>query len=129
MDQNSVIKAVPALASAAKTADFTGITVDALKYGALTFVALMGTVTDGTTTLSAEYSDDDATWAAVPASEVIGTPPVLDTAAADDNSVQQFGVVVRHRYYRLAGDVVGATTGLVIGAVAVLGHPVYAPTA
>jgi len=130
MDQSSVIKAVPALASAAKTADFTGITVDARGYDALTFVANTATVTDATTTLGAEYSDDaGSNWAAVPASEIIGTPPVLDTAAADDNSVQQFGVVVRHAHYRLKGTVVGATTGLVIGAVAILGHPRYAPTA
>lgn len=127
MDQNSIIKAVPALASAAKTADFTGISVDTLKYASLTFAALTATVTDGTTTLSAEYSDDNSAWFAVPAAEVIGTPPVYTTDVADDNSVQQFGVVVRHRYYRLAGDVVGASTGLVIGAVAVLGHPIYAP--
>lgn len=129
MDSNSVTKVVPALASAAKTADFTGITVDALEYASLTFAVLTATVTDGTTTVGAEYSDDDSAWTAVPDAEIIGTKPVLDTAAADDDSVNQFGVVVRHRYYRLAGDVVGATTGLVIAGVGILGHPIYAPPA
>lgn len=129
MDMNSVTKAVPALASAAKTADFTGLTVDARGYDALTFAAQTATVTDGATTVGAEYSDDDATWADVPDSEIIGTKPTFGTSAADDNTVKQFGVVVRHRYYRLDAAVVGATTGLVIGAVAILGHPSTAPTA
>lgn len=130
MDQNSVIKAVPALASAAKTADFTGITVDARGFNALTFVANTATVTDGTTTLGAEYSDDaGSNWSAVPAAEIIGTAPTFTTAAADDNAVKQFGVVVRHAHYRMKGTVAGATTGLVIGGVAILGHPSHAPTA
>lgn len=129
MDQNSVIKAVPALASAAKTADFTGLTVDAKGFDSLTFAAQTATVTDGTTTVGAEYSDDGVTFVDVPASEIIGTKPSFTTAAADDNTVKQFGVVVRHRYYRLDATVAGATTGLVIGAVAILGHPQVAPTA
>ncbi len=129
MDQNSVTKVVPALASAAKTADFTGITVDAKGYSALIFALLTATVTDGTTTVSAEYSDNGSDWVDVPDEEVIGTKPVFDTTPAHDNTVKQFGVVVRHRYYRVDGDVVGATTGLVIAGVAVLGHPTYAPPA
>lgn len=129
MDQSSVIKAVPALASAAKTASFTGLTVDARGFNALTFAAQTGTVTDGTTTLGAEYSDDGAVWAAVPAEEIIGTAPSFGTAAADDDTVKQFGVIVRHSRYRVKGTVVGATIGLVIGAVAILGHPSKAPTA
>lgn len=129
MDQNSVIKTVPALASGAKTADFTGVTVDARKYSALTFALLTATVTDGTTTVGAEYSDDGTVWVDVPDDEYIGTRPVLDTAPADDNACHQFGVLVRHPYYRLDGDVVGATTGLVIAGIAILGHPIYAPAA
>ncbi|PZR07072.1 MAG: hypothetical protein DI536_28875 [Archangium gephyra] len=129
MDQHHDIKVVPALASGAKTADFTGISVDARGFNALTFALLTATVTDGTTTVGAEYSDDNATWFDVPDDEYIGSKPVLDTSPADDNACNQFGVIVRHPHYRLDGDVVGATTGLVIAGVAILGRPIYAPAA
>lgn len=129
MDQHHDIKVVPALASGAKTADFTGITVDARKFNALTFALLTAVVTDGTTTISAECSDDNTNWSAVPDDELIGAKPTFGTAPADDSTTKQFGVIVRHPYYRVAGDVVGATTGLVIAGVAILGHPIYAPPA
>lgn len=129
MDTNSISKVVPALASAAKTAAFQGITVDAKGFGALLFALLAGTVTDGSTEVGAEYSDDGATWTDVPAAEIIGTKPTFTTAPADDNAAKQFGVVVRHRYYRLDATVAGASTGLVIGGVAILGSPLYAPPA
>lgn len=129
MDSNSVTKVVPALASAAKTANFTGITVDAKGFASLTFALLTATVTDGTTTVGAEYSDNGSDWVDVPDAEIIGTKPVLDTTPADDNAVNQFGVVVRHRYYRLDAAVAGASTGLVIGGVGILGNPLFAPPA
>lgn len=122
-----MMSVVVALASAAKTADFTGVKVATDGFGELTFAAQTATVTDGTTTLGAEYSDDDgSTWTAVPADELIGSAQ-FTTAAADDNTVKRLGVKVRHAHYRLTGDVVGATTGLVIGAVAILTNPDFAP--
>lgn len=128
MDLNSIIKVVPALASAAKTADFQGLSVDTKGYGSLAFALHTGTVTDGTTTVGAEYSDNNSDWTDVPADEIIGTKPVFDTDAESDAQVKHFGVVVRHRYYRVDGDVVGASTGLVIGGVGILGNPSAAPT-
>lgn len=113
------------LVSQARTASANGSAVDTAERGGcddVLVVVMTGTITDGTHTISVEESADGSTgWAAIPAARIRGTAPVLDTAAADDNSVQTYGAETSLRYVRVVTTVGGATTGGVYGACVICG--------
>jgi hypothetical protein len=117
-------KTVPALLSAAHlNGTANGVTVDKLQagvgdYTSVLFVVQTATITDGTHTFSVQDSDDGSAWAAAAAGDLLGTPPVV--GAANDDVVYDFGYAGPKRYVRLVCVTSGATSGGVIGAVAVL---------
>ena len=119
--KNGSIVVTNVLTSAAVTATTTTATADCKGYDALTFAWMTGTNTDFIGTFSLTYSDDDVTYTAVDAGDVYGGSTAL--VATDDNIVRQFGVVVKKRYYRAVLTKTSATTGTVIGCVAVKGNP------
>lgn len=109
------------------TADTESSTVDTQGHNSLTFIVSSGTITDGAYVTKARYSDNGTDFADVPEDEYVdGT---RSFAATDDNVTKQFGVVVRHRYYRALIDQTGASTGGAFTAHAVLGEPYHAPVA
>lgn len=119
---------VPSISPAGARADGTvnGVAVDCSLGGGVdevVCVVMTGTVTDGTNTFSVEQSPDGSTaWEAVHATQISGTAPVLTTAAADDDSVQEWGITVdpAKPFLRIVSVTTGATTGGIFGACVVL---------
>lgn len=118
-----------ALSPAARTATANGITIDRAEdnsmFQDLLFVIESGTVTDGTHTVTVEESDDGTAWSAVAADKLQDTGPAI--VAADDDKVWGIGYLGLKRYVRIVVTVAGATTGAIIGAIAVLANPRHAP--
>lgn len=125
-DLKSNILAVPSLAPAAQIdATATGAGVDCRGYDSVTALVNTGTVT-GTWTPSLEESDDDSTYTAVAAADLIGEFAAITTA--NDNAVQQVGYRGSARYVRVLYTETATGTAFVAASI-VLGHPHQAPTA
>lgn len=111
------------LAPALQTATDEGSTVDTLGFESVTFAVHIGAWTDGTFVLSAEHSDDDSSWSAVTSAELIGTPPTVEDANGDNDTLA-FGYIGNKRYVRPKVTVTGSpSTGAFIGVDVILGHP------
>lgn len=100
-----------------------GSTIDLLQAGAgdfrtVLFVALSGTLTDGTYTLGVEHSGDVSTWSVAAATD--GAQGSGSFAATDDNAVREVGYAGTKRYCRVKVTAAGVTTGGTLSAVAVL---------
>ncbi len=112
------------------TSAVNGSIIDTLGYNTLEFVVTAGTVTDGTSYTVSLTEGDAANLAggnAVAAGDILGTLPVF--AATDDNVTKRVGYIGAKRYVRLTITPVGATSGGTFSGVALLGHPLVAPTA
>lgn len=125
-DLKSNILAQPSLNPAAEIdATATGTGVDLRGYDSATALVHIGTVT-GTWTPSLEESDDDSTYSAVDAADLIGEFEAVTTA--NDNAVQEVGYRGNARYIRVVLTETATGTAFVAGSI-VLGHPHQAPTA
>jgi hypothetical protein len=78
-----------------------------------------GTVTDGTHAIEVQESDDNTTFTAVAASDLLGSLP--DLTASNDAQVHEVGYIGHKRYLRVVSTVSGATTGGVYGVVVQVG--------
>lgn len=121
-----------ALPYAAHTASANGTTVDLGVFGndfrTVLFLISTGAVTDGTYAFTVEDSDNGSDWVAVDSTRVQGSLPTVDDA--DDNAVFEVGYIVgNQRYVRLVMTEADATTGALLGAVAVLGSASSSPVA
>jgi len=116
------------LAFAARTASVASPTaVDLAGFDGAMIQVITGVITDGTHTIGLEESADNSAWTAVAAADIVGSKPVLDTTAAHDNAVFEFGYIGSKRYIRVPVVVAGTTTGGVYGATVVRGFPRKAP--
>ena len=123
---NCEVSLVPA---AARTATATGSAVGVAGYESVTICVITGTVTDGTGTFSlTECDTSGGTYTAVDSSDIIGTPPVLDTTSTHDNAGFQFGYRGSKAFIKVVCTMAGTTTGQVYAAAVILGHPRNAPT-
>lgn len=112
-DLKSNIKDSMSLAPAARTATANGTGVDISGAGGVEILWVVGAITDGTHTPSIEESDDNSTFAAVAAGDLIGT---LAALAASTN--QKVGYRGTKRYIRAVTTITGSpATGGVYGAV------------
>lgn len=121
-DLKNNISVATTIAPAAYTANTTGGTVDLLGYEAVAIEAIVGTITDGTHSLTVEHSDDGTTWVAVPAGELQGSFVNLTS-----NTNQEVGYIGFKRYIRVNTTVSGATSGGVYAVTVVRGYPKVAP--
>ena len=112
------------LAPAARTASANGSGVDLANFASATVAFVVGTITDGTHTPSVEESDDNSTFTAVAAADLIGT-----LAALASNTNQRVGYRGSKRYLRAVSTVAGATTGGVYAAVVIRGDARKQPVA
>lgn len=112
------------LAPAARTASDNGTGIDLANFASATVAFVVGTITDGTHTPSVEESDDNSTFTAVAAADLIGT-----LAALASNTNQRVGYRGSKRYIRAVSTVAGATTGGVYAAVVIRGDGRKQPTA
>lgn len=95
----------------------------------LEFIIQSGTLTAGTFTPLIEESDnaDLSSSNAVADAHLLGTEAAAAFAAADDNEAKRIGYRGNKRYVRLS-LVSGSSANGVIGATALLGRPMVAPT-
>lgn len=124
-DIHSIVKAVPAIVPAVKTAAGDGSTIDVQGFGSLLFVVNTGAIAgDGDFGVKVQDSANGSDWADAAAVDVQGTIPA--TLAA--TSAYRVGYTGSKRYARLALTKEGGTS-IALGAVAILGHPAVAPVA
>jgi hypothetical protein len=105
-DLKNNISVVTTLTPSAKTASVTGDTADLHFYEAVAIEAIVGTITDGTHSLTIEESTDGVTFSTVSADFLQGSFSNLAS-----NSVQEIGYLGDKRYIRVNATVTGATSG------------------
>ncbi|GGT43393.1 hypothetical protein [Streptomyces purpureus] len=107
----------------------SGVAVDRAVNGGMQDAVVLvstGTVTDGSHAVAIQDSADGSTdWQAVPAAQLLGSPPTL--VEANDDTVYEVGVLSTRRYLRVVAVTTGATTGAIFSAGIVLGRPRFAP--
>lgn len=101
------------LSPAVRTADENGASIDLKDAVGATAIICTGTLTDGTHTFELQESDDNSTFTAVAASDLIGSEPTATAGAtpSDDDTVWKVGYTGGKRYLRVAVTVAGATSG------------------
>jgi len=114
MDIKQTIDVVNSLTPAARTATANGSGVDLSGFHSAEVAFVVGTITDGTHTPSVQESDDNSTFTAVAAADLIGTLAALATGVN-----QRVGYRGTKRYLRAVSTVSGATTGGVYAGVVV----------
>jgi hypothetical protein len=129
---SSTTSASVALNNQAISTDTTtnGNIIDTRGYESVLFVMQSATLTDGTYTPLIQEGDDSglSDAAAVADADLTDTEAGQAFAATDDNATKKIAYVGSKRYVRL--NIVSASTssGGTLGAVAILGHPLSAPT-
>lgn len=143
-DKVSVLKPVVSIVPAVLTADNTEITVDTANWRSATVETIVGAggITFSTTNkveFKLTHSDDDVTYTAVEATDVImpygetlGTGGIIRSLiaakAAADTVAHKVGYIGKKRYLQLLADFSGTHgTGTAIAANIILGDPLHAP--
>lgn len=123
-DINSNVATVSSFVPLLRTATVTGTGVDLAGFRSAMVLIHVGTVTDGTHTLSLEESDDDSTYTAVASTDRSGS----FTAAATAVKTQEVGYLGTKRYIRVKSTVTGSpATGGTYGAIVIKGDPLDLP--
>lgn len=128
------VKAVQSLTLATRTADADGTGVDLAGYESATMLFEFGDSGDtlsGTVKVAgvAYESDDNSTFTAVAAADLIGSLPLVD-APTEDTQIYAVGYRGTKRYLRAGLDFTGThTNGIPCGTTIVKGNPTHAPAA
>ena len=126
-DLYNILNGKPTVNSIIKTAAITGSGVDLAGYEGATIFVNVGTRTDSSFTFVLKESDDNSTYSAVAAGDILGSQPTVSGAS---NAIYQFGYIGSKRYIRAdatfkAG---GASAGASISALIVRGFKRHEPT-
>jgi hypothetical protein len=117
---------VSILPDANRTATVTGSSVDLRGYNSAMVCAYFGVITDGTWTASVEESDNDSTFTAVAAGDLIGS--FTTAGSSTDETIQKVGYRGDARYIRVVvTETTASSTGAEFAAFVVKGHPNQAP--
>lgn len=107
--------------------------IDRRGYESLEFVILTGSVADADATFTVLVEDGNESnlsdAAAVADRFLLGTEALASFQFDDDNETRKIGYIGGKRYVRLTITPANNASAAVIAAVAVLGHPMLAPTA
>jgi hypothetical protein len=114
-------------ATTSTVAAATGNSTDTQGYEGVTAIVNLGTWTDGTFTPALYESDDNATFTAVAATDLIGAFTAI-SSNANVNKCQWVGYKGGKRYIAVNIAVASATTGMIIGTTVVLSHARHNPT-
>ena len=95
------------LKPATRTASADGTGVDLQGYESALVLIDVGSWTDGSHTFELQESDDDSSYSAVGSTDLLGTEPVVD-GAADDDQVYKLGYLGDARYIRVITTVTGS---------------------
>lgn len=119
--------------SVADTTAQVGQIIDKKGFESLTYVIATGSIADAdaTFTVLLEESDDSGMSGAtaVADADLLGTEVLAAFGFADDDETRKLGYVGSKRYTRLTITPVANASAAVLAAVAILGHPMIAPTA
>jgi hypothetical protein len=111
-----------------RTATTNGSGVDLKGYESAAVLFQFGTVTDGTWTPSVEESDDNITFTAVAAGDLLGTLSAVTSST--DEAIQKASYIGGKRYVAaVVTETVASTTGAKFSALVVRGHPHSVPVA
>jgi len=130
---HSKMQVVFAIEPVIHTAHAVGAEIDTKGYESCEFVIVIGDALDGAFTAEIDQSPDDGSgsptgvWTAVPSAEILGVLPVM--SISDTDKVFRVGTIGKERHQRLTLTEGAANTAGILGAVAILGHPVVAPVA
>jgi hypothetical protein len=119
------ISVASSLYPAARTTTASGTGVDLSGYESATVVVQAGAWTDGQMAHAIYESDDDDTYTAADAADVVGTLATVSGAGSDEQ-VSVVGYVGDKRYIKVVQTITGSpSTGLVSSAVVIRGHARY----
>jgi len=127
-DMKTLIKQLLALniQTIATDTDTAGNEIDTQGFESLTFLLMIGALTDGDYTLKIQHSDVSGSgYVDVPDDFLVGleSETQLDTA----NTISKIGYVGKKRYVKATVTSANTTSGATVGAVAILGTPRQAP--
>lgn len=134
-DDMSTMHPLRAISPVAATTDNTpwvSQVIDTRGYGSLTFVMMLGALSDADATYTALVEHGDASnlsdAAAVPDAQLVGTEALASFQYDDDNETRKIGYVGSKRYVRLTVTPANNSGNAFLAAVAILGRPDLAPT-
>jgi len=136
-DLCNLIHPVPLIAPIAARTDNTAVVsaiIDTKGYGSCTLVIITGTNTDANATFAVLVEDGDNSGlsdnGAVDDKFLLGTEALAGFDFADDVECRKIGYVGYKRYVRVTVTPSGNDSGnIFLAGVAILGHPLMAPTA
>lgn len=129
VDINFGMAVIQAFDSAAISTDTTTVGLDidmndgTNDFEALEIILNCSAFTDGSYTIDLKESDDDSTYTAVAAADILGT----NTAIVAINTPSHIGYVGKKRYVRVSVVSTGTTTGATLAAVAIQGEARQTP--
>lgn len=128
---NVQVKRVISPVSVADDTAQVGQIIDRLGFDSLTYVIATGSIGDADATFAVLLEESDvanmAGANAVDDADMIGTEAAAGFQFDDDNEVRKLGYVGNKRFTRLTITPTGNGSAALLSAVAVLGHPQYAP--
>lgn len=131
-DIHSDFGVVQSIAPQAVTAALNGAGVDLQNFNAALFVVDLGAIAGTTPTadIALQESDDNVTFTAIAAGNLLGGGQIAQITGANDAQVYKRGYIGTKRYVRAAVTATGGTSpSLPMSAHLVLGEPYDAPVA
>jgi hypothetical protein len=132
LKNNIAIRRVISPVSVADNTAQVGQIIDRLGFDSLAYVIATGSIADADATFAVLLEESDASdmtgAEAVADADLIGTETAAGFQFDDDNEVRSLGYVGSKRYTRLTVTPSANASAALLSAVAVLGHPLSAPT-
>jgi hypothetical protein len=132
MNKIHALRVIAPVSVADNTAQ-VGQIIDKKGFESLTYVIATGSIADADATFTVLLEEGDAAnlsdAAAVADADLLGTEVLAAFQFDDDNETRKLGYIGAKRYTRLTITPVNNASAAVLAAVAVLGHPLIAPTA
>lgn len=120
------------LSPRAVTAAVNGVGVDLRGFDGATFLVDTGTIsgTTPTVTVQLQESDDNSTFTAIAAADLIGGALPATIGTAEDDTIYKRGYIGTRRYVRVAVTAVGGTSpSLPMAGSVIRSHPAQLPVA
>jgi len=133
LNQIHTSRAIAPVTTAADNTPIVSQIIDTTGYDSLTFVIALGSIpdVDATFTVLVEHGNNSGLSdnTAVPDEMLVGTEALASFTFNDDNKTRKIGYIGDKKHVRLTITPVNNTGASLIAAIAIQGHPHYAPTA
>jgi hypothetical protein len=132
MNKINVKRVISPVSVADNTAQ-VGQIIDKKGFESLTYLIATGSIADVDATFTVLLEESDASnmsgATTVAAADLLGTAALAGFQFDDDDKTRKLGYIGSKRYTRLTITPVNNASAALISAVAILGHPMIAPTA